>query len=469
MLVVSLKLNIMAGKKFFLTILFVLFTSYESCKEIGSKETLLGRSMSAFIQQGFADITSLVFFITTNPNASNDLLNQAVMGSAATVTVQLENASNLIQLSDRKRYFVVLFIDNLKSFTKILVQMTPKLFKLKGFFLIVLTNGRFSDTQIIFEACWKLFIHNVDVLLQDDYSVKLITFIPFKPTRCNDVSSMVINEFLIDAGLWKYNTFFPNKFHNLFNCTITIATFENAPGVMQDPDDDNIYGLDIDLMNNIAALMNFSLSLEFHAELDGRGYVLDNGSRTGATKKVIDGNADMTVGLYAFTPTRAKFMSNSKPYLEMPFVVMIPRGALMPPLVKLFHPFELHTWYSLLAVHLFGIVVIVIIKYQSLSVQNMVFGRNNKNPLFNMVIVVLGGSHSNLPKHNFARFLLMSFMLFCLVQRSLYQGSLYEILQSERRSNEPSSIDELIDKGFDFYIEINSQEHIIGTKKISEM
>ena len=455
--------------KFLLMLLFVLFPSYESCKEITSNASLLGQSMSAFIQHGFADKTSLVFFITTNPKASNDLLNQAIMGSAATVTVQLENVTNLKQFSDRKRYFVVLFIDDFKSFTKILAKMTPQLFKLKGYFLIVLTNGSIPDIQTIFEACWKLFIHNVNVLLEDTSSVKLITFIPFKPTRCNDASPMVINEFPIDTLQWNSYEFFPHKFYNLFNCPITIATFENAPGVMKDPINGNIYGIDIDVMDNVAKLLNFSLDLEYQAELDGRGYVLNNGSSTGATKKVIDGDAVMTMGLFAFTPTRNKFLSNSKPYLEIPIVVIIPRGALLPPLVKLFYPFELHAWYSLLAVFLSGIIVIIVIKYQSPSIQNMVFGRNNRNPMFNMVIVVLGGSQTNLPERNFARFLLMCFMLLCLVLRSLYQGSLFEILQSERRISEPSTIDELIAKGFDFYIEINSRELIIGTEKISNM
>ncbi|CAO1431696.1 unnamed protein product [Diamesa serratosioi] len=441
------------------------YESYGKENEETLNETLLGRSMSAFIQQGFAEITSHIYFITTNPKSSNDLLNQAIMGSAGTVTVQFEHVSKLKMLSDRKRYFVVLFIDDFQSFNKILVQMTAKLFKLKGYFLIVLTNGTIPDIQKIFEECWKLYIHNVDVILQEDYSVKLITFIPFKPLRCNDGSPIVINEFLINAQQWKSNEFFPRKFHNLFNCSIRIVTFENAPGVMQHPDNNNIYGVDIDLMDNIAKLMNFSLSLEFIAELDGRGYVLENGTCTGATKKVIDGNADITMGLYAFTPTRSKFMSSTKPYLQIPFVLMIPRGALLPPLIKLLYPYELHVWYSLLAVFLFGIIVILIIKYRSIDVQNMVFGRNNKNPLFNMVIVILGGSQSNLPKRNFARFLLMSFMIFCLVQRSLYQGSLFEILQSERRISEATTIDELIEQGFDLYIETNYQEHIIGTQK----
>ncbi|CAO1431629.1 unnamed protein product [Diamesa tonsa] len=450
-----------------------LFADYqdfcESCKEVPSNESLLGRSISAFIQHGFADITSLVYFITTNPTSSNDLLNEAIMESAATVTVQLENSTNLKQFSDRKRLCVVLFVDDFKSFTKILAKMSPQLFILKGYFLIVLRNGSIPDTQPIFEACWKLFIHNVDVLLEDDYSVKLITLIPFKPTCCNDASPMVINEFPNNATQWNSLKFFPRKFRNLFNCRITIATFENAPGVMKDPKSGNINGIDVDIMNNLAKLMNFSLSLEYQAELDGRGIIMKNGTSTGATKKVLEGDAVMTMGLYAYTPIRNKFLSPSRPYLEMPFVVMIPRGALLPPLVKLFYPFEIYAWYSLLAVFLSGVVVIIIIKYQSISVQNMVFGRNNRNPMFNMVIVVLGGSQSNLPKRNFARFLLMCFMLFCLVLRSLYQGSLFKILQSERRISEPSTIDELIAKGFDFYIEINSRELINGTEKISNM
>ena len=468
-LVISLILNIMAGIKLFLMLLFVLFSSYKSCSEITSNETLLGRSMSAFIQQCFAVLTSHIYFISTNPKTSNDLLNQAIMGSAAKVTVQLEHVSNLTKLNDRKRYFVVLFIDDFKSFTKILIKMTSNLFKLKGYFLIVLTNGSIPDIQNIFHVCWKLYIHNVDVLVEEDYSVKLITFIPFKPLRCNDESPMVINEFPINTAQWKNKEFFPRKFNNLFNCSVKIATFENAPAVMQHPVNKNIYGVDIDIMDNIAQLKNFSINLEFISDLDGRGYVLDNGTSTGATKKVIDGDAEMTIGLYAFTPARFKFMSGTKTYLQIPFVLMIPRGTILPPLVKLFYPFELNAWYSLLAVLLFGIVFILIIKYQSINVQNVVFGRNNKNPLFNMVIVVLGGSQTNLPTRNFPRILLMSFILFCLIQRSLYQGSLFEILQSERRTSIASTIDELIDDGFDFYIENNYKEHIIGIQRYYNM
>lgn len=68
------------------------------------------------------------------------------------------------------------------------------------------------------------------------------------------------------------------------------------------------------------------------------------------------------------------------------------------------------------------------------------------------LIVIFGGSQTKLPTRNFSRFLLMSFLLFCLVQRNVYQGSLYIFLQSDGRHKEVQSIDEMVENGFDFYM-----------------
>lgn len=57
-----------------------------------------------------------------------------------------------------------------------------------------------------------------------------------------------------------------------------------------------------------------------------------------------------------------------------------------------------------------------------------------------------------LPGRNFARFILMCFMLFCLVMRTAYQGKQYEFMQKEMRKRGLETIDELIDNNFTFFI-----------------
>ena len=64
---------------------------------------------------------------------------------------------------------------------------------------------------------------------------------------------------------------------------------------------------------------------------------------------------------------------------------------------------------------------------------NFVIGRNMKTPMFNMFAIVHGTSLNRTPKLNFAQYLLMCFVLYSLVLELIYQGGLFDILQSHDR------------------------------------
>lgn len=65
-----------------------------------------------------------------------------------------------------------------------------------------------------------------------------------------------------------------------------------------------------------------------------------------------------------------------------------------------------------------------------------------------MIIGFIGGSQKILPKTNFARFLLMMFLMNSLVIRTLYQGSFYQIMQSNNQQKEAQSINEMLEKDY---------------------
>lgn len=139
---------------------------------------------------------------------------------------------------------------------------------------------------------------------------------------------------------------------------------------------------------------------------------------------------------------------------------MIPPGESLTPFEKLFRPFQQTVWIFLFITLLTGAVVIFIFNFSKKSSKALVFGDDIRTPYLNMLIGIVGGSQHVLPKKSFSRSLLMMFLLFCLVQRSIYQGSLYIFLQSDGRNPDVATIDEMIEKNFDFYVRETLEHNI---------
>lgn len=103
-------------------------------------------------------------------------------------------------------------------------------------------------------------------------------------------------------------------------------------------------------------------------------------------------------------------------------------------------------------------------KFQSENVRQFVLGANNNSPYLNILNVFVGVSMSSLPGRNFSRSLLMMFLLFSIVKRTLYQGALFQFIQGDDRHKEIHSIDELIQKNFKVFLLPSSLEHTNNLK-----
>lgn len=56
-----------------------------------------------------------------------------------------------------------------------------------------------------------------------------------------------------------------------------------------------------------------------------------------------------------------------------------------------------------------------------------------------------------LPGRNFARYMLMIYILFCMIIRVAYQAKQFEFLQKEMRPADVETIEEMIAENFTFY------------------
>lgn len=178
---------------------------------------------------------------------------------------------------------------------------------------------------------------------------------------------------------------------------------------------------------------------------------------------------DFTIGMFSKTANRNRNMLSSVTYYLSPLIMVIPPGREYSALDNLFRPFAWQVWIVLVAMTLTAVTTVLCIKRSSSKhVQSLLIGHNNKNPIMNLYQVILGSPTAYLPRGNFARYILMMFMLFWFVNRTMYQGFLFEFLQSNAREPEVKTISEMIKRKFLFYMVSSAQENVKYIPEIVE-
>ena len=438
----------------------------------------LGLAATSIVQKAYVGKSGTVYIIISTSDSDEyikqDIITTIVHGLHGKIAHQLEDVKKVKELRNRNRFLNILITDNLKSFQQFLKIMTPDRFEVQGFFLIIWIGKSATESLDVFQPMAKLFAYNVNLLVQngnvvnDGIAVSIFTIIPFSNSKCNNLLPIEINRFENGSFTKNNSDFFPKKFKNFHKCSLKAAVFQFAPAVMQYKSKNgstHLEGSDVELLNGLSDLMNFEIDFVFLAEPGSWGVLYENGTSTGAIKRVMENSVDLTVGLYSITYIRTKFMSSSESYHTLPMVLIIPPGAPFTKFEKLFQPFEATVWLCLIITFTLAFLIIAVVEFQPKRViKDYVIGRGVSRPYLNIIEIFLGGCAHGNPTINFTRVLLMIFILFCLVIRSLYQGSLFTFMQLDNRAKEVQSIDEMMAKGFDFYMYAIYQEHTRHTK-----
>lgn len=146
-------------------------------------------------------------------------------------------------------------------------------------------------------------------------------------------------------------------------------------------------------------------------------------------------------------------------------MLIIPPGIEYSPFEKLVYPFQKAIWCSLIAIVVLSLFIMALYKY--CAVRDEMFGRHSKISFIDVVTIIVGGSQKNIPELNHMRLVLATFLIFSLVTRGLYQGALFQFMQTDKRHSEVQSIDEMIAKDFHFYMYPSYQEHFKDMKFFS--
>lgn len=217
--------------------------------------------------------------------------------------------------------------------------------------------------------------------------------------------------------------------------------------IQQEPNGSlQLYGREKRFLDVLEEILNFRLSFTYIGE-----ETYDHMS-TGPLRAVLDRHADMSANNW-LKSSRLKFLDATTTYTNDHIVLLVPPGKALTAFEKLLYPFSSGVWMMILMCFAMGLVIIVpILRFGSGNVKSLVFGSKIKYPILNIFSAFIGSPQNALPVKSCARLLLMTFLMYSMVMRTLYQGSYYEFMKESIRHKEIQSLDEIVQKNFKLYV-----------------
>jgi hypothetical protein len=361
----------------------------------------------------------------------------------------------------------VFFVENFFSFSKILLNLTPKNFNFGGNHFIVLTKYYSKikeDIKQIFEELLETNIINVNILAQtgDIEEVEMLTFDPYQSGNCGTADSYILNIFRNNSFIEK-DVYFPDKLSDLHKCPIKVVIFDSAPFMILNNQSEP-GGIDGTILNFLADALNFTAQI---IVADKKGFLFENGSADGAIKMLMDEKAELSIGYFSTSLVMNQYLAGSYFYWTSRQKWIVPPGKPFSPFEKLFKPFQYNVWTAISITFIIIFTVILVLKFFPKYARTFLYGKGQSAGVNVMSIAFLGSIHRT-PKRNFARFTLMIFMIYSLIIRTAYEGSLYKFLSKSYRHPIKSTLDSMLESNFTFYVLESSRNFIVFFPKVME-
>lgn len=412
------------------------------------------------------------------------------------------------------RLLNLLLVTDRAEFDHVVAGLTDELYDYSGLYTVLLVGAsskrqHLETAGIILRTLWALYIVNVVVLIgdgrqqqadgdDDDDDVRLYTYFPYGEDYCERALPVVWNVYERGVGfVHREHSPFPPKLDNFYHCPLAVATFPVYPFIIpsammadlwpghaertEQEEEEDLKGIEAMVLRTLRQRLNFRLQL-MNVDPPDWGTAGPRDQATGAsayvssteepekpcpsasqrtavqtpnlTKQIRHLRANLTIGYWATTLHRNRYMANSFAYYTSQLVLAVPPGAPYTSLELLRCPLAKPIWTFLLCSLAAGLAVIGLLRWAgSPTARHFVLGHNAPNRAWPaMIAVLLGAGLSRAPRGSFARALLLCWLAGTLVLRSAYTGSMIRFLQSDRNHTVPANLPALLDAGYQPYM-----------------
>lgn len=138
----------------------------------------------------------------------------------------------------------------------------------------------------------------------------------------------------------------------------------------------------------------------------------------------------------------------------------VPPGDLYTSFEKIILPFDIETWICILITFLLAFLLNLIIYLPIIQIW-LSYRTAAQSSTLNIFRIIFGIGQTKLPEKNFSRIILISFLLWCLVIRTAYQGKLFEFTTSAIRKPEMKTLKEVEERNIILYVPDDSSEKML--------
>ncbi|KAL7010820.1 hypothetical protein ACKWTF_013961 [Chironomus riparius] len=294
------------------------------------------------------------------------------------------------------------------------------------------------------------------LLIDDEDYLYLGSIEYFTKDACNEPQLQVLNSFNKVTQKWTKKLQNYEKFQDFHGCELVMLAgynpYDGSAWIHLEINKNLItpVGLIPELFELLATPFNYKPGYKF--------IIQENVTAFYCTRKYYEHMANKTqkkpnvcFGLTRFEIQIYMQFQFTTTFMDVHDVVVVTPGPLYTSYEKLLLPFDVMTWILLTSTFLAAFVTIFVIYMLPKSIQNIFYGANVKIPALNVLSTFFGIQQHQVPKQDFPRFILMNFILFCLIFRTCYQSKMFEFMTSTPRRPPPNSMKEMAQKDYKLF------------------
>ena len=376
-----------------------------------------------------------------NPNALNNSyeLDESAVLSFTSVE-SLKSFNKIVYLTNDQPKTLIFYVFCVNSTVKeisLLKQPNITSSNKKKFML----NSRSDSVEIL---QYQYFI------VEEENFIRLLTFVYYAPGKCEQ-QLVEINKFNRKLKKWENSIFELKKFVDFHGCPLAFGMPQQNPGSSVEYDGNGaiIYrGFNVFAIRDFATVLNFKPMFNLcelfqlkkyfcHFDFEVEFVVYYGEARLYAHDKY-----------EVFVTTPYAFENN---------YVAVPSGEDYNCYEKLLLPFDEGTWIMIVIVFFAATLIISVVNVTTQEIKDFIYGRNVNVPYLNVIAQFFGLSQAVLPKRNFARFLVLLYILYSLIIRTAWQGKMFEFMRRNMtKPPEIQSINDIFHKNYTFFM----REHV---------